>query len=132
VSKNFHSQSSRFGDSIAQTEKMPYQQRSITELGDLIASSTRKYQDYLIANGIPLPTHAPSEKEIPVNVPTEIANFRQQAIEASHELHELLMGPMGVPFTAYARVSLIPLPPCSSSNEILEYPYDESSFHLQE
>lgn len=92
---------------IAKTAKMPHQQRSITELGELIASSTSKYNDYLVANGIPLPTHAPSEKEIPVNVPTEIANFRQQAIEASHELHELLIGPMGIPFTAYTQVSLL-------------------------
>jgi hypothetical protein len=87
-------------------EKMPYPQKSISELADLIASSTSKYNDYLVANGIALPTHAPSEKEIPPNVPDEIASFRQQAIEASHELHELLIGPMGVPFTAYARVSV--------------------------
>lgn len=82
---------------------MVHQQKSITELAESIAASTSKYNEYLVANGIALPTHAPSEKEIPVNVPAEIAGLRQQAIEASHELHELLIGPMGIPFTAYAR-----------------------------
>jgi len=80
--------------------------KTVVELADIIAANTSKYNDYLVSHGLPTPTHAPSEKELPVNVPPEISNLRQQAIEASHELHELLIGPMGVPFTAYARVRL--------------------------
>lgn len=78
--------------------------RTIIELADIIASNTIQYNDYLVSNGLPIPTHSPSENEAPAEVPTAIAGARQQVIEASHELHELLIGPMGVPFTAYARV----------------------------
>lgn len=82
---------------------------TIVELAKTIASNTAKYEDYLVSKGLPTPTHVPSEHEVVLNVPPEIAGLRQQAIEASHELHELLIGPMGVPFTAYARVMFLTL-----------------------
>jgi hypothetical protein len=80
------------------------QHKSIIELADIIASNTTKYNEYLVSNGLPPPTHTPSEKETPLDVPENIASLREQTIEASHELHELLIGPVGVSLTAYARV----------------------------
>jgi hypothetical protein len=105
--------------------------RTIVELANIVASRTTEYNDYLVANNLPIPTHSPSENEIPVEVPPEIDNLRQEAIEASHDLHELLIGPFGVSVTAYARVSTPQHAPSNRLNHLSEHPSSQPPVYIQ-
>ena len=72
--------------------------RSITELASIVASSTKKYNDYLLDEGLPLPSHNTSPYAAqgpPPPLPDHVATALVEATEASHALHELLVGPVG-------------------------------------
>jgi hypothetical protein len=79
----------------------------ITELSSSIAANTAIYHEYLIVNGISLPSHdiskAPPGR--PSVLPEDIALALDTAIEASHELHTLLINPIGSILNAAAEVS---------------------------
>ncbi|MCJ1246390.1 hypothetical protein MMC30_003597 [Trapelia coarctata] len=73
--------------------------RTITELASIIATNTKKYNDFLVQEGLPQPSHEPfpvPPKGPPPALPADIAAALEAATEATHELHELLVGPVGL------------------------------------
>ena len=76
---------------------------SIEELLSLISLNTRRYQEYLQANSLSLPSHDVIRSEssdsepstLAKPLPNDIEEVLRAAIEASHELHQLLLGPVG-------------------------------------
>lgn len=69
---------------------------SIIDLANAVSTNTAKYHAYLVAQGLPLPSHEPSPNilnQSPVELPAEIGAARDAAINATYELHELLIGP---------------------------------------
>ena len=80
---------------------------SIIELASSLSKNTETYHDYLTENNLPLPTHdidllhqQPGSQPLP----QEIAAALETAIEASHDLHQLLLGPVGCVMGAAAEV----------------------------
>ncbi|OCL08124.1 S-adenosyl-L-methionine-dependent methyltransferase [Glonium stellatum] len=78
-----------------------------TDLASLIASNTAKYNDYLLKNDLPPPSLDLLPPEAPLRLPDDISTARELAIEASHELHELLCGPIGLIMNAAPRSTRI-------------------------
>lgn len=71
---------------------------SIVELASSISKNTAIYHDYLTQNNLPLPTHDVDlllQQPESQPLPQEIAAALETATEASHELHQLLSGPVG-------------------------------------
>jgi len=67
---------------------------NIVELANAVAENTAKLHAYLSENGLPLPSHDPiSQPGPPPELPKEIADAQDAAINATWELHELLIGP---------------------------------------
>ena len=82
--------------------------RSITELASIVASSTKKYNDYLLDEDLPLPSHNASSspaQEPPPLLPAHVATALLEATEASYALHQLLVGPVGRVYGAAVEVS---------------------------
>lgn len=67
----------------------------IQTLATSIAYNTTIYNHYLISNNLPTPSHHTKPSDAPTTLPREIENARQNAAEASHELHDLLSGSTG-------------------------------------
>jgi hypothetical protein len=84
--------------------------RSLTETSRLaweIASKTAVYEDYLLKNGMPTPSHG-LETPASLKLPPSILEARDAAIEASTELQFLLRGPMGSIHAQTYQVRVIP------------------------
>ena len=65
----------------------------ITELAELIQANTRKVQGYLVEHRLPLPSFD-EDGPIDLNLESEdIQDARTSVMEASLELHDLLLGP---------------------------------------
>ena len=83
---------------------------TIIELASSITKSTAIYHDYLAQKNLPLPAHdvTPLQQRAESNtLPQEIAAALDAAIEASYELHQLLVGPVGCVVGAAAEVNPI-------------------------
>lgn len=79
--------------------------KSVTELAIQISSNTQIYSDYLTHNALPLPSHSPvSSSDTPSMLPKDVAAALDTAIESTHELHQLLIGPVGRIMGAAAEV----------------------------
>jgi hypothetical protein len=76
----------------------------IQELATSIAYNTAIYNHYLSSNHLPAPSHHTLPSENPTILPPDIENARQNAAEASHELHDLLSGSIGHVMNAAQRV----------------------------
>jgi hypothetical protein len=76
----------------------------IQNLATSIAYNTAIYNHYLSANNLPSPSHYVLPSEKPITLPPDIENARQNATEASHELHDLLSGSIGHVMNAAQRV----------------------------
>ena len=66
---------------------------SITALSTIIEENTAKVENYLQSRGLPLPSFS---EDGPVDFgirSEEVAKARERAIDASLELHNLLLGP---------------------------------------
>ena len=82
--------------------------RSITELASIVASNTEKYNDYLLDEGLPLPSHNTSSSLAqgpPPPLPDHVETALVEATEASYALHQLLVGPVGRVYGAAVEVS---------------------------
>jgi hypothetical protein len=86
----------------------------IQELATSIAYNTAIYNHYLSSNNLPAPSHHALPSEKPTILPPDIENARQNAAEASHELHDLLSGSIGHIMNAAQRVSKCPPAPFRS------------------
>jgi hypothetical protein len=67
----------------------------LTELTDIITTNTKKIEDYFSANGIPglsFDTSAPGDFPVPTSN-QEIQAARRIVVNATQELHDLLVGP---------------------------------------
>lgn len=69
---------------------------NILELSESVAINTAVFHDYLVMQGIDLPSHDPAVPPVPLQLPKEISNARDKAIQASYDLYELLVGPYGL------------------------------------
>ena len=81
----------------------------IAELASCVASNTAKYHDFLVAKGLPLPSHEPMPSlpdGQPPSLPEDIEAARDSAIRACHELHRLLLGPVGLILNAADEVNI--------------------------
>ncbi|KAH3999594.1 hypothetical protein HBH98_085830 [Parastagonospora nodorum] len=67
----------------------------IQTLATWIAYNTAVYNHYLTSNNLSTPSHHTKPSDAPTILPPEIENARQNAAEASHELHDLLSGSVG-------------------------------------
>ena len=69
----------------------------IKSLASIIYENTNKYSELLAANGQPQPSHdAPSTgSQPPPKSNPEVMRALTAAIEATHELNRLLIGPVG-------------------------------------
>lgn len=89
----------------------------IIDLASSISKNTAIYHDYLTQNSLPLPSHdvdlSQQQQSEPQSLPQEIAAALAAATEASFELHELLLGPVGrvtaAPFEVNLRARTVPL-----------------------
>lgn len=68
----------------------------ILDLSNAVAVNTVKYHEYLVANGHALPSHNPAVPLVAQDLPTDIIAARDKAIQASYDLHELLIGPFNL------------------------------------
>ena len=76
----------------------------IQNLAHQIAYNTAIYTHYLSSRDIPAPSHHQLPPDHPVILPGDVENARQVALEAAHELHDLLSGSIGHVMNAAARV----------------------------
>lgn len=98
----------------------------IQDLAQIIAYNTAIYNHYLQANSLPTPSHYVQPPERPVRLPDEIEAARSAALEASHELHELLSGSVGHILNAAARVNSSPFQVQSvETNTSIEHAYND-------
>ena len=86
---------------------------SIESLLSVISSNTSKYQKYLQAQALPLPSHNAMAPDIAVSrvslapLPKDIEEALNAATEASHELHQLLLRPVGRVLEAAVQVGTL-------------------------
>ena len=79
--------------------------KDICELAAIIQTNTEKYKDYLVSHDIPLPSHDASIASAPPpQLPEDIEAVRNTIIEATYELHNLTLGPVGYLLTATSEV----------------------------
>ena len=67
----------------------------IAELASIINENTAKFEEYLSSHNLPTPSFEP-DALLKYDLPPEIAQSRQSIIEASDELHHLMIGPIDV------------------------------------
>ena len=79
-----------------------------SELASIIASNTGKIEDYLGKRGLPHLSFDP-EPDSQLHQHSEIASQRQAVLNATDELHALMLGPKGIlmsqPVSAAAQTS---------------------------
>jgi hypothetical protein len=73
----------------------PNQTQRLTELSDIIAAKTKAIDDYFKANNLPALTFDPSgPPDFPVpSTNEEIQRARRAVVNATQELHDLMVGP---------------------------------------
>lgn len=77
----------------------------IAELSSIIGSNTTEINDYLSSKGLPAPSFEP---DVPPSFVQEksIAACRQAILEATDELHALMLGPLGILTTPPVRLTV--------------------------
>jgi hypothetical protein len=67
----------------------------ISELTSIIAANAAKVDEYLVSEGLPTPSFdADSPPKLVVQGP--VATYRQAILDATDELHALMLGPIGI------------------------------------
>ena len=70
---------------------------SVSALLSQIDDNTKKYLEYFQAQGLPEPSYDASDGLDPQkSLPKPIQAIRDAALEATDELHHLLLGPLGL------------------------------------
>ncbi|KOC09718.1 O-methyltransferase [Aspergillus flavus AF70] len=73
---------------------------SITQLLDRVHNTTKVYLDFVKSLNLPEPSYQYGDGLDPRQpLPQEVADARESAIEATYELHHLLLGPLGLLFS---------------------------------
>lgn len=78
----------------------------IAALAALIQKNTAILDDYMTANGIPTPSFDESYPPV-VQLPKDMADVRDAILEATDEMHSLLMDPVT---TIYNEIAKVPQP----------------------
>jgi len=73
---------------------------TIIDLASRIAKNTAIYDEYLSSQGLPTPSHHILPPKDTTQLPPNVQLAREEAIEAAHDLHELLLGPAGMLMSA--------------------------------
>ena len=70
-------------------------QSQIVKLAAIISTNTALYDEYVSSHGLPYPSF---EKDAPIQLelPDEILQARETVLGASLELHDLMLGPLGL------------------------------------
>ncbi len=79
---------------------------SILDLSKSVATNTAIYYNFLVAHGHPLASHNPAVLPVPLSLPPDIEAARDAAIQASFDLHELLIGLYGIVLNGLSQVLL--------------------------
>lgn len=66
----------------------------IRELADIIQTNTAKVDHHLSSHGIPTPSFD-VETPLEMDLPNDIAACRLAVLDATDELHSLMLGPVG-------------------------------------
>ncbi|KAE8382378.1 S-adenosyl-L-methionine-dependent methyltransferase [Aspergillus bertholletiae] len=73
---------------------------SMTQLLERVHGSTQVYLDYVKSLNLPEPSYQHGDGLDPrQSLPPDVAEARESAIEATYELHHLLLGPLGLLFS---------------------------------
>ncbi|KNG86926.1 O-methyltransferase [Aspergillus nomiae NRRL 13137] len=73
---------------------------SMTQLLERVHSTTKVYIDFVKSLNLPEPSYQYGDELDPCQpLPREVAEARESAIEATYELHHLLLGPLGLLFS---------------------------------
>ena len=84
----------------------------ILEIATIIKDETVKLNQFLASEGLSTFSFEP-DAPVTYDLPLEIESSRQRVLEATDELHALLLGPIGILTTPYVRRSL----DCSLGND---------------
>lgn len=84
----------------------------IVELAAQISASIAELQERLSAQGVPSPTF---DEDSPASFPDNVSNLRTQVLDATAELHEVLMEPLMLVYK-FAGVRLPPIKPSQYRN----------------
>ena len=77
----------------------------ISELAGIISVNTAKIDAYIAAEGLPYPSFD-ADSPPGLLLHPEVAALRQQTLDATDELHALILGPVGI-LTPSVRTSLL-------------------------
>lgn len=77
-----------------------------SELSSIIASHTSAINTYLVQNDLPSPSFQPGAPSEVLSAGS-IVQSRQAILEATEELHALMLGPVGILTSPYVRQTLL-------------------------
>ncbi|PWY88574.1 S-adenosyl-L-methionine-dependent methyltransferase [Aspergillus sclerotioniger CBS 115572] len=74
---------------------------SVTQLLQKVQATTKVYLDFVKDQGLPEPSYQHGDGLHPaIELPRQVQEAKEEAIEATYELHHLLLGPMGLLFSS--------------------------------
>lgn len=81
--------------------------RNVTELLSQVQDNTQKYLSYFTSRNLPEPSYNEGDSLNPQEtLPIDIISAKEAAIEATDELHHLLLGPLGLILSSPGDVSI--------------------------
>ncbi len=83
----------------------------IVELASIITTKTNQVDDYLSTHGLPPLSFEPNEEAQGYTLPNSVQGAQNAVLEATNELHALMLGPMGILTQQLVRLSEIMLLP---------------------
>lgn len=87
---------------------IPTVEESITTLVKQVEKNARGFTEYFKNRGFPEPSFDHGDNlKMGEELPPDIATMREAAIEASHELHDLLLGPTGLIVECSGQVCIV-------------------------
>ena len=77
----------------------------VTQLLERVQSTTKVFLDFVRSQGLPEPSYQNGDGLHPAQpLPHEVQEAREGAIEATYELHHLMLGPLGLLFSCPGEV----------------------------
>ena len=82
----------------------PQTQSRIIQLASTIAANTKRYDEYVSSNGLPSPSFN-AKTPLKLELSDDIVQANNAVIEATSELHGLMLGPLDTVLTQLREVS---------------------------
>lgn len=79
--------------------------RRLSELSSIIVTHTAAINAYLVSRNLPPPSFLPGPSSDILSDET-VAESRQAILEATDELHDLMLGPVGILTSPYVRPAI--------------------------